>query len=150
MPSFLRRCPSGYHKQAVAQWTQCTANRAASAPTCVFAGELGLGIAHPPGPLTVLLVAAVLAVFVSVTSPAFWDAGPIRDAVEFFCAAFDHRWQHWNKSRAWMESSQICDDATGKTVQRYHFTAFTDIYPGNQERMAGLVPAYLWCKDVFK
>lgn len=64
------------------------------APTCVLAGELGLGIAHPPGPLAVLLVAAVLAVLVSVTSPAFRDACPVRDAVELFCAAFDHRWQH--------------------------------------------------------
>lgn len=69
-------------------------NRASAAPTCVFAGELGLGVAHPPGPLTVFLVAAVLAVLVSVTSPAFWDAGPVRDTVEFFCAAFDHRRQH--------------------------------------------------------
>lgn len=64
------------------------------APTCVLAGELGLGIAHPPGPLAVLLVATVLAVLVSVTSPAFRDAGPVRDAVEFFSATFDHRWQH--------------------------------------------------------
>lgn len=63
-------------------------------PTCVLAGELGLGIAHPPGALAVLLVAAVLAVLVSVTSPAFRDACPVRDAVELFCAAFDHRWQH--------------------------------------------------------
>lgn len=69
-------------------------HRAAAAPTCVFAGELGLGIAHPLGPLAVLLITAILAVLVSVASPAFWDASPVRDAVEFFCAAFDHRWQH--------------------------------------------------------
>lgn len=63
-------------------------------PTCVLAGEFGLGIAHPSGPLTAVLVATVLAVLVSVASPAFRDAGPIRDAVEFLFAAFDHRWQH--------------------------------------------------------
>lgn len=69
-------------------------NRGAATPTCVLAGEFGLGIAHPSGPLTAVLIATVLAVLVSVASPAFRDAGPIRDAVELLFAAFDHRWQH--------------------------------------------------------
>lgn len=108
-------------------------NRAAAAPTCVFAGELGLGITHPPSPLAVLLVTAVLAVLVSVTSPAFWDAGPIRDAVEFFCATFDHRWQHWNKSWAWMKSSQICDERDRKKsadVSLYSIYRYLSWKPG--------------------
>lgn len=63
-------------------------------PTCVFAGKFGLGVAHPLGALAVLLVAPVLAVLVSVASPAFRDAGPVGDTVEFLPAALDHRWQH--------------------------------------------------------
>lgn len=63
-------------------------------PTCVFAGKFGLGVAHPLGALAVFLVAPVLAVLVSVASPAFRDAGPVGDAVEFLPAALDHRWQH--------------------------------------------------------
>lgn len=49
-----------------------------------------------------------------------------------------------------MRPSQICDEATGKTALMCRFTAFTDIYPANQEMMAGLVPAHLRRKDVFK
>lgn len=70
----------------------------AALSTCVFAGEFGLRVAHPLRALAVFLVAAVLAVLVSVTPPAFRYAGPICDAVEFLCAAFNHRWQHWNRS----------------------------------------------------
>lgn len=81
--------------------------RGPTTPTCVLAGEFGLGIAHPSGPLTAVLIATVLAVLVSVASPALRDAGPIRDAVEFLFAAFDHRWQHWNKKRAGVNSSQL-------------------------------------------
>lgn len=65
-----------------------------SLPTCVFAGEFGLGVAHPLGSLAVFLVAAVLAVLVAVAPPALRYAGPVRDAVEFLGAAFNHRWQH--------------------------------------------------------
>lgn len=59
--------------------------------TCIFAGKLGLGVAHSFGALTVFLVAAVLAVLVSITFPAFGDAGPICDTVEFLPAALNHR-----------------------------------------------------------
>lgn len=58
------------------------------------AGEFGLGVAHLFGALAVLLVAAVLAVLVTVASPAFRDAGPVDDAVEFLPAALDQRRQH--------------------------------------------------------
>lgn len=88
--AFLRRSRWGPPQRALTPGP----NRGAAPPTCVLAGEFGLGIAHPSGPLTAVLVATVLAVLVSVASPAFRDAGPIREAVEFLFAAFDHRWQH--------------------------------------------------------
>lgn len=75
--------------------------------TCVFAGELGLGVAHPLGALAAFLVGPVLTVLVSVAPPAFWDAGSICDAVKFLSTALDDRRQHWKGSRSTITVPQI-------------------------------------------
>lgn len=94
--------------------------------TCIFAGELGLGVTHPFGSLTVFLVAPILAVLVSVTSPALWDAGSICDTVELLLAALNHRWQHWNKSHLTITASQIT--LSRAQAQHYQTTSLQDIF----------------------
>lgn len=75
--------------------------------TCIFAGKFGLGVTHPFGALAVFFIASIFTIFVSVTSPAFRDAGSICDTVVFFSTALNHRWQHWNKSHLMMIASHI-------------------------------------------
>ena len=57
--------------------------------TGVFAGELGLGVAHPLGSLAAALVGAVVAVLVGVAPPALGNARAVHHAVELLAAALD-------------------------------------------------------------
>lgn len=58
--------------------------------TCVLAGELGHGVAHPPRALAVGLVTAVLAVLVAVAAPAFRNARLVGTAMELLGTALHH------------------------------------------------------------
>ena len=76
--------------------------------TGVFAGELGLGVTHPLGPLAAALVGAVVAVLVRVAPPALGDARPVHHAVELLAAALDGGREDWSDTRGKEKGHVTC------------------------------------------
>lgn len=90
---FLRTA-SRYLHTLLEAFSYCVAEQCIVFNTCIFAGELCLGVTHPFGALAVFLITPILAVLIAITTPALWDAGSISNTVEFLRTALNHRWQH--------------------------------------------------------